>query len=129
MPGVVDLYRVLGVSQTAEPDEIRAGYKTAVKRVHPDVGGTHEAFLLVDAARRTIASGSSTASVVLPGDVALNAVLARTCAGAPVDQSIRFFPSGLSCGGTLILSRLGFSLQIRVDWLTGGVEIIPGNAA
>lgn len=47
MPGVVDLYRVLGVSQTAEPDEIRAGYKTAVKRVHPDVGGTHEAFLLV----------------------------------------------------------------------------------
>ena len=84
---------------------------------------------LVDAARRTIASGSSAASVVLPGDVALNAVLARTCAGAPVDQSIRFFPSGLSCGGTLILSRLGFSLQIRVDWLTGGVEIIPGNAA
>lgn len=84
---------------------------------------------LVDTASRTIASGSSSASVVLPDDVALNAVLARTCAGAPADQTIRFFPSGLSCGGTLILSRLGFSLQIRVNWLTGGVEIVPGDAA
>ena len=84
---------------------------------------------LIDPASRTIASGASGASVVLPRDVGFSAVLARACRGAPADQSIRFFPSGLSCGGSLILSRLGFSLQIRVNWLTGGVEIVPGDAA
>jgi len=84
---------------------------------------------LVDLASRTVASGATGASVVLPADVAFSAILARNCRGAPSDQSIRFFPSGLSCGGSLIMSRLGFTLQIRVNWLTGGVEIVPGDAA
>ena len=84
---------------------------------------------LIDPASRRIASGVSGASVILPRDVVLSAVLARNCRGAPADQSIRFFPSGLSCGGTLFLGRLGLSLQIRVNWLTGGVEIVPGDAA
>lgn len=84
---------------------------------------------LIDSASHAILSGTTGARVMLPGDVALNAVLARACRGAPGDQSIRFFPSGLSCGGTLVLSRLGFTLLVRVNWLTGGVEIVPGEAA
>lgn len=88
-----------------------------------------ETATLVNSARHAVLSGSTGASVLLPADVAFSAVLARTCRGAPGDQSIRFFPSGLSCGGSLILSRLGFALQIRVNWLTGGVEIVSGDAA
>jgi len=84
---------------------------------------------LINSASHTILSGTTGARVMLPGDVAFSAILARTCRGAPADQSIQFFPSGLSCGGSLILSRLGFTLQIRVNWLTGGVEIVPGDAA
>ncbi|MEI2736758.1 MAG: prepilin-type N-terminal cleavage/methylation domain-containing protein [Rhodoblastus sp.] len=84
---------------------------------------------LINSASHTILSGTTGARVILPADVAFSSVLARTCRGAPGDQSIRFFPSGLSCGGSLILSRLGFTLQIRVNWLTGGVEIVPGDAA
>lgn len=84
---------------------------------------------LLDPARHAVVSGATGARIVLPGDVAFNAIVARSCRGAPSDLSIRFFPSGLSCGGSIMLSRLGLSLQIRVNWLTGGVEIVPGNAA
>jgi len=84
---------------------------------------------LIDPASSRISSGSTGASIVLPRDIAFSAVLARTCDGAPAGKSIRFFPSGLSCGGTLLLSRLGLSLQIRVNWLTGGVEIVSGDSA
>ena len=83
----------------------------------------------LDPAGHAVVSGATGARIALPQDVAFSAVVARNCRGAPADLSIRFFPSGLSCGGSLILSRLGFSLQIRVDWLTGGVEIVPGDAA
>jgi general secretion pathway protein H len=37
-------------------------------------------------------------------------------------------PTGMSCGGTIYLARPGTSLEIRVTWLTGGVEIAPSNA-
>lgn len=84
---------------------------------------------LLDPAGHMVVSGATGARISLPADVVFNAVLARNCRGAPSDYSIRFFPSGLSCGGSVILSRLGFSLQIRVNWLTGGVEIVPGDAA
>lgn len=84
---------------------------------------------LVDPDRRTIASGATGASVVFPADVAFSAVLAQTCRGRREGRAIEFFPSGLSCGGAVILSRLGFQLQIRVNWLTGGVEIVSADAA
>lgn len=84
---------------------------------------------LLDPAGHAVVSGATGARIRLPADVAFNAVVARTCHGAPSDLSIRFFPSGLSCGGSLMLSRLGLSLQVRVNWLTGGVEIVPGDAA
>jgi general secretion pathway protein H len=34
----------------------------------------------------------------------------------------------MSCGGTIALSRSGVGYQIRVNWLTGGVEVVPVNA-
>ncbi len=34
----------------------------------------------------------------------------------------------MSCGGTIFLSRPGTTLEVRITWLTGGVEIVPSNA-
>jgi general secretion pathway protein H len=31
----------------------------------------------------------------------------------------------MSCGGVIALTRLGVGYQIRVNWLTGGVEVVP----
>ena len=38
---------------------------------------------------------------------------------------IDFFPSGMSCGGVLALARPGMGFEVRVNWLTGGVDIVP----
>ena len=38
-----------------------------------------------------------------------------------------FFSTGMSCGGVITLSRLGSGYEVRVNWLTGGVEIVPFN--
>ena len=34
-------------------------------------------------------------------------------------STIRFFASGMSCGGAIALTRLGVGYEIRVNWLTG----------
>jgi len=84
---------------------------------------------IVNAAQGAIISGASGNAVRLPRDVALSAVLAQTCRGAAAGSTIQFFPSGMSCGGTIVLSRLGFVLEVRVNWLTGGVEIVSPSRA
>ena len=77
---------------------------------------------------RTIRSGATGRLLQLPQDVGFNAILASQCDRRAAGMAIQFLPSGMSCGGTIFLSRLGTTLEVRVTWLTGGVEIVPSNA-
>ena len=79
----------------------------------------------VDASSRSIRSGVTGRVVSFPPDVALDAVLASRCAERMTGRSIDFFPSGMSCGGTIALTRPGMGFEVRINWLTGGVEIVP----
>ena len=79
----------------------------------------------VDAAARSIRSGASGRVIRLPDDVVLDAILASRCADRIAGRSIDFFPSGMSCGGVIALSRPGMGVEVRVNWLTGGVDIVP----
>ncbi|MBO0754107.1 MAG: prepilin-type N-terminal cleavage/methylation domain-containing protein [Bradyrhizobiaceae bacterium] len=79
----------------------------------------------VDAPGHLIRSGSSGRELAIPADVSFEAVLPRSCNERPAHSTISFFATGLSCGGTIVLSRLGARFEIRVNWLTGGVEIVP----
>lgn len=47
MPIREDYHVVLGVARTASADQIRAAYRRAAKKAHPDRGGSSEAFRLV----------------------------------------------------------------------------------
>ncbi|MCG2643593.1 MULTISPECIES: prepilin-type N-terminal cleavage/methylation domain-containing protein [Bradyrhizobium] len=80
---------------------------------------------LVDAEARAIRSGVTGQTIRLPRDVVVQATLAARCADRATGQSIDFFPSGMSCGGTIVLARPGMGYEVRVNWLTGGVEIVP----
>jgi general secretion pathway protein H len=73
---------------------------------------------------RTVRSGGGHGLVQTPADIALDAVLAERCAGAKMGAGIVFFPTGLSCGGVIELTRESQRVEIRVNWLTGGVEIV-----
>lgn len=82
---------------------------------------------LVDAPARAIRSGATGQIVRLPSDVTVNTALASRCADRSAGRSIDFFPSGMSCGGTIALARPGMAYEIRVNWLTGGVDIVAQN--
>jgi general secretion pathway protein H len=77
----------------------------------------------IDATGRVIRSGATGRALQIPADVAFQAVLPRTCNERPAHATISFFASGMSCGGTITLSRLGAGFEIRVNWLTGGIEV------
>jgi general secretion pathway protein H len=79
----------------------------------------------IDASLRSIRSGVTGRTIRLPSDVSMNAILASRCANQNAGRSIDFFPSGMSCGGTLALTRPGMRYEVRVNWLTGGVDIVP----
>jgi general secretion pathway protein H len=82
----------------------------------------------VDAAGRTVKSGSSGRVVHVPEDVVFDALLPERCGGRPALSSISFFATGMSCGGTIRLTRLGNWYEVRVNWLTGGIDVVARDA-
>ncbi len=79
----------------------------------------------IDAGTSSLRSGSTGRTLRIPDDVAFDALLPDRCNERPAFSTISFFASGMSCGGTIMLSRLGTGYEIRVNWLTGGIEIVP----
>ncbi|WP_315718715.1 MULTISPECIES: prepilin-type N-terminal cleavage/methylation domain-containing protein [unclassified Bradyrhizobium] len=81
----------------------------------------------IDAQARSFSSGANGQVVRLPTDVRVETLLPRRCDDRPSFQTISFFGSGMSCGGVIKLAHLDAGYQIRVNWLTGGIEIVPGT--
>jgi general secretion pathway protein H len=79
----------------------------------------------IDPPQRLVRSGATGRVIRLPQDVKFEAILAARCNQRPAGSTIRFFASGMSCGGAIALTRLGVGYQVRVNWLTGGVEVVP----
>ena len=80
-----------------------------------------------DADRRTVHSGAGAAVIQIPQDVLFSALLAERCGGRRVGSTIDFFPTGASCGGAIAISREGYGYQIRVNWLTGAVDVVANG--
>lgn len=97
---------------------LKADRSTAIRRRAPVVTE-------VNAMSRSIRSGASGRALRIPGDVVFRAALPQRCDNRPALSAISFFPSGMSCGGVVSLARNGVGYEVRVNWLTGGVEIVP----
>jgi general secretion pathway protein H len=83
-----------------------------------------EVTTVIDAPSRTIRSGANGRILHFPSDVVVDAVLAKYCNDRTVGPTIRFLDTGLSCGGVVALTREGAGFQVRVNWLTGGAEVV-----
>jgi len=81
----------------------------------------------IDAPQRIVRSGATGRVLRVPDDVAFDALLAARCNQRAAGPTIRFFASGMSCGGAIALTRLGVGYQVRVNWLTGAVEVVSIN--
>jgi len=84
---------------------------------------------LVDAGGRVIRSGATSDVIRIPDDVRFEALLPRTCGRHEALSTISFSASGMSCGGAIALSRPDAGYEIRVNWLTGRIEIVSRNSA
>ncbi len=84
---------------------------------------------LVDASGRSIRSGASADMVIIPDDVRFEALLPQTCNRRQALSTISFFASGMSCGGTIALTRLDAGYEVRVNWLTGRIEIVSYDSS
>jgi general secretion pathway protein H len=82
----------------------------------------------IDASARSIRSGSTGRVLRIPKDVVFDAVLPKLCNRRPAVSTIGFLPSGMSCGGTVVMTRMGAGYEIRVNWLTGGVQVVARSA-
>jgi general secretion pathway protein H len=78
----------------------------------------------LDAERRTVISGATASIVEIPSHVSFQTLLAQRCGDRRVGGTIDFFPGGASCGGVIAIARQGVGYQIRVNWLTRGVEVV-----
>jgi len=82
----------------------------------------------INATARLVRSGATGRVVRVANDVVFDAILPQRCNQRPAFSAISFLASGMSCGGTIALTRLGVGYEIRVSWLTGGVEVVPRNS-
>jgi general secretion pathway protein H len=78
---------------------------------------------LVDPHARAIRSGASRETLQIPADVRFDALLPQSCHQRAALSIISFFPDGMSCGGAISLSRFDMAYEIRVNWLTGRIEM------
>lgn len=78
----------------------------------------------VNATARRIRSGATGQIIRVPDDVTFQALLPQRCNERPALSTISFFASGMSCGGAVVLTRYGIGYEVRVNWLTGGVEVV-----
>lgn len=69
------------------------------------------------------AAGAQRPPLRLREGVALDWMTSSLCPTVLGLRALRFLPDGRSCGGVLTLSANGRSVQLRVDWLTGRVEM------
>lgn len=73
--------------------------------------------------RRIGVDGAS--PVAIRDGVAINWVTSDQCPIRGGTRALRFLADGRSCGGVMTLSAGGRAIELRVDWLTGRVEMSP----
>lgn len=72
---------------------------------------------------RRVISGSSPRSVVLPRDLTVDLISSGHCPNRLGVANIVFSPDGRSCGGVFRLAKRDNVWRIRVNWLTGFIDV------
>jgi general secretion pathway protein H len=85
----------------------------------------HEVATSVDVAGRRVASGASGRTVSLPNDVTLDLVASDNCQLQPGQFAVIFAADGRSCGAVLSLASGTLLWRIRINWLTGFIDVVP----
>jgi general secretion pathway protein H len=78
----------------------------------------------VNVGARTIVSGSTNESLELPDDLTLDVIASDTCAATDGRFNIAFAPDGRSCGAVIRVGKGSRDWRIRINWLTGYIDVV-----
>jgi general secretion pathway protein H len=77
---------------------------------------------------RTIAASASGQTLLLPEDLDLSVIASDLCTTAPGHFAIVFAADGRSCGAVIRISKGTRDWRIRINWLTGYVDVVAPQA-
>ena len=92
------------------------------------VTGQQEETLTLDLPQRRLTVSGVARHITLPENVNLRLDTVQSEVLNRDQANIRFFPDGSSSGGALTLSGNKLAYRVTVDWLTGAVAIVEGEA-
>jgi general secretion pathway protein H len=81
-----------------------------------------------DLGRRTVI-GATGRRIEVPGDLAMTITTAAQCVEGGQRFAILFAPDGTSCGGVIVLGTDNETHAIRINWLSGAVDVAHGPKA
>jgi general secretion pathway protein H len=79
---------------------------------------------LINVGERRIVSGADGHQIALPRDLALNVLASDLCTVGPGRFAIAFTADGRSCGAVIRVSSSQRDWRIRINWLTGFVDVV-----
>jgi general secretion pathway protein H len=79
------------------------------------------------AERKVISGGATSRAVSLPEDVTLDVVASDACRTPGNELAIVFGADGRTCGAVITLGRGNLNWRVRVNWLTGFIDVVPPN--
>jgi general secretion pathway protein H len=82
----------------------------------------------IDVQDRSISGSANGQRVLLPEDLNLEVIASDLCVAAPGRFAIAFAPDGRSCGAVIKISKGTRDWRIRVNWLTGFVDVVAPQA-
>ena len=72
---------------------------------------------------RTITSAGGR-RIFIPRDLAVEVTTAQECVEGTKRFVITFAPNGSSCGGIILLKKQGNAYAVRINWLSGMIDVI-----
>jgi general secretion pathway protein H len=81
---------------------------------------------LLDLDRRTV-TGASGRRVSVPDSIGMAVTTGVQCIAGARRFAIVFAPDGTSCGGVIVLSKGTQSYSIRINWLSGMVDVVHAS--
>ena len=82
----------------------------------------------IDVAARTVSGSAGHQIVVLPEDLTLDVIASDLCVAAPGHFSIAFAADGRSCGAVIRIAKGTRDWRIRINWLTGFIDVVAPQA-
>lgn len=76
--------------------------------------------LLIDTNQQQLSVGGQTLQI--PDGVSVE-LLADEAFGGFSDQKVSFFATGMTSGGVLLLSNENLSVSVKLDWVSGAIEV------